>query len=236
MRMAAADSWKCAGRPIAPGVGIGRARIFDRVGLFTLHRKQSDLSVVEALQSLITTLAPSSVAVRGRTRTPSSVDERARILRGRFCEAVERALRREGGGLEFAVATVLTWHQEAIEIAPPGIEPGTLEALRDLAESVLEHLAQDRNRHNPEAEAYIALASSLTLAEAMNLSPGIAGLAVGTGIEPQIATAARLLKVPAILGIPNLCDVARNGDVIRLDGARGIVETLARVAMKGERP
>jgi phosphoenolpyruvate-protein kinase (PTS system EI component) len=189
-----------------------------------LHRTLSEGEVAAEMRSLPMRITPEDMASWG-----GDVPGAPGSLWPRFVEAVERALRREGGGLEFAVATVLGWFREGIDLRVTRDMPGQLQRLDDLAQEVLSTLVSGRNKAAREESSYVALASTLTLAEAMNLEAGVAGLAVGVGSDSQVAGAARLLGVPGILGIPKVCEVAREGDVVRLDGASGTLDVVARV-------
>lgn len=223
---------QATGRAVHPGVVLARARTFDPVKLFQLHHRLSDLQVVEVMQSFHSTLKSLEPAGLEPWRGRDKGDPVARALRDSFLSAVERALRRDGGGLAFAVATVRTWYGEGVRLSPVAETREAFEGLSNFAESVLEAL-QAGNRAPELAEpAYIALASSLTLPEAMNLGPGLAGLAVGEGNEGQIQLAARLLNVPAVIGIPTVSEFTRDGDVIRLDGSAGTLDIVARMAAR----
>lgn len=232
--MSATAPARVVGKPVSSGICIGRARLFDPCRLFTLHQSLTELAVVEEMQNLLGVIARVDPGEVGNSGLREPRGESARRIKPHFLEGVERALRREGGGLEFAVATVLTRYQEGVEVAPTREARGMLHALTDLAASALGALLERRGRREANGPGFIALASSLTLAEAMNLGSGVAGLAVGGGLERHVAFAARLLKTPAVWGIPGVCQFAREGDVVRLDGDLGTLETLARIGLRGD--
>jgi len=211
---------------------MGRALSLDSAKVQALHRKLSELDLLKGMESLMTLVEWMSLAGRDRLGPRKLSDPLNRTLRTHFLDSVARALRQEGGSLELALGIVLARYQGAVELAPRRGTGGTLQSMADLAESVVTTILEQKKAETKVAPNEVVFASSLTLAEALHLGPILAGLVIGDGSDCEISVAARLLGIPALIGVPKVCEFARDDDVVRVDGGAGTVEIIARVATK----
>lgn len=215
------------GIPVSPGLVIGQILLLRGQRLAELGRQRSDEEIGQ-LNALLVSDVTLTLATSPHRKWGN---ERARHLGGMVLAGVDDLLRTEGWGLEGALASLLVrWRlPDASGPIPKDTEAGRL---AEFAETLLSGLLRRRSQAGYQRPGYVALASSLTLAQAVSLREGLAGLAVDRGSVEELSTAARLLGVPAVTRLANVENLAEDGDVVRLDGAEGTLDVIARLGAR----
>ncbi len=101
-----------------------------------------------------------------------------------------------------------------------------LSDLDDLANRLLRHLVSPENGASSDIpEGAVLVARNLGPGELMDLAPKVSAIALEEGsLSSHAAIVARALAVPMVVQAKRITRDARNGDVVAIDGDKGIVD------------
>jgi phosphoenolpyruvate-protein kinase (PTS system EI component) len=215
-----------SGRSIYPGTALGPTRLITPHDLLDLHNPAHDAESDRELKALFRSPAFRVHTLSELSGAGAAREERTEIMDVTFWSAVNELLENRGGGIVFAVASVISRY---LRSAVFSLDPASQEEYRCLSElgkSVLAGLLKFRKDKDPASRSYIVLAPTLSLSEAVSLEPRIIGFAVGSSIDLKLRVIAELLEVPAIAGLDRLDALAREFPFAKVDGARGTLESV----------
>ena len=228
---------------VAPGIAIGTAHVREsgapdvpeyRVASSEVENEQKRLkgAAARARQQL------SRLRQRVRSRVDTSGDMAAdeigylldayyhmlkdsRLLRGAAARIAQDHLNAEA-----AVQAEISAISESFEAMQDSYLAARVEDIRDVGRRLIRHLA--RKTRKPLLtlpRGTVIVADELTPADAAQLDPErVIGIAISSGgRQSHTAIMARALRVPAVLGIPNIVGVVKSGEQILVDGERGRV-------------
>ncbi len=212
------------GRPLHPGVTLGRTRLITPHDLADLHHDQrheeSDQELKEIFRSPAFRLH-SLAELRG---VPHGDPSDLEVLEVTFWSAVNEVLETRGSGIIFSVASVISRYLRSAVFSLSPTSQEEYRCLADLGKSVLAGLLRFRKTKYATSHSYIVMATSLSLQEAVTLAPRIVGYAIGSGVDLKLKIASELLDVPAVAGLEHLEERASELQFVRLDGGAGTLE------------
>jgi phosphotransferase system enzyme I (PtsI) len=236
------------GIPVSAGVAIGPALVLD-TELYRIPKRRIDPSAAGAeVERLHQALRAAAEGIRSQQR---EIHERLGPQYGAIFEAhallledpkltgeLDGLIRTEHFAAEYAVSRVMRKYAKALE----GLGHGSVMAsrvgdLHDLERAVLSDLLGDRREQVAQLkEAVIVLAHDLTPGEtaALDTTKVHAFATEAGGRASHTAIMAGALEIPAVVGLGNFVSDVSGGDLIIVDGTRGLLildpdeETLAR--------
>jgi phosphotransferase system enzyme I (PtsI) len=235
------------GIPVSPGVAIGPALVLDTEG-FRIPQRFIDESYVESeLARLRKALTAAAYDVRENEKAIN--DKLGRQYGAIFAAHAflieDPALVREFEGLiraqnvaaEYAVSRVMRRHVKALESVNHGTFGTRSADLFDIEKCILRHLlGQHREQMQHLTEPMVVLAHDLTPSETASLDAKMvhAFVTEAGGRASHTAIMAGVLEIPAVVGVGRFLTDVSGGDVVIVDGTRGILilnpdeETLER--------
>lgn len=235
------------GIPVFPGVAIGPALVLDAES-YRIPRRFIERDDFEPeLKRLREALAAAAQEARGNQQV---VAERLGKQYGAIFGAhalliddptlireIENQMREQGFAAEYAVSRVMRRHAQDLESIDRGHLATRAADLRDIEKLILgKLLGERRERVRQLKEPGIILAHDLTPSETAALDPKMvhAFATEAGGRTSHTAIMAGVLEIPAVVGLGKFLGDVCGGDVIIIDGHRGVVilnpdeETLER--------
>jgi len=219
---------RLTGRSVHPGVFLGPTRLVTSHDLVVLHHSEHHEESDRQLKAM---LRNPDFQIHTLSDLSYLRDERAEhrtLLEVTFWSAVNEVLEVRGSGILYAVASVISRYVRSSIFSADPDSSEDFQGLVDLGTSVLGGLLQIRRPLPATSPAYVVLAPSLSLPDAVSLDPPIAGFALGTCVDAKLKIAASLLGVPMISGLEGLEEQAAELKWVRLDGTRGLLESAPR--------
>jgi len=224
---------------VSPGIAIGRALLFsERRRTVPAYDVAPDLLPAE----LARFAAAREQAVRElevlQARSPAGERQAAvsqrRLLESQilmlrdpdFAERVERELAGERKNVEWALERVVAAITEKLAGSGDEYVRERSADIRDVAERLLGHLlASQRPALAELAEECVVVAHTLLPSDVIAMDKRrVVGLAADSGGRTShVAILARSFAIPAVLGLSQLTEHARTGDLLIVDGTRGQV-------------
>jgi len=212
------------GRPVYPGVVLGATRLITPHELLELHQSRHHQESDREIQEIFRSPDFRIHALSELSGTLPVEEDQKKLLEVTFWSGVNEVLESRGGGIVFAVASVISRYLRSMMFSLDPTSEREYRRLVELGRSVLAAMLAFRERKYASSPRYIVLASSLSLSEAVSLEPRIVGYALGTSVDVKLRIAAELLRVPAVAGLEGIEDHARELRFVRLDGTQGTLE------------
>jgi phosphotransferase system enzyme I (PtsI) len=224
------------GIAVSPGVAIGPALILDSEW-FRIPQRQVTADHREGeVQRL--RLALKSAAEEAR-QTQDSVSSKLGNQYGAIFAAhamlltdpnlareVESLIRDQSFAAEYAVSRVMRRYAKALESMRDGYGTTRVADLFDIEKRLLGHLlGQKREELRDLSEAVVVLAHDLMPSETANLDPRRvhAFATEAGGRTSHTAIVAGMLEIPAVVGLGSVITDVSGGDLVIVDGHRGIL-------------
>ncbi len=228
---------------VAPGIGIGIAHVRES-GIADVPEYRITATEVEGEQKRLKNAA--TRARRQLSRLRQRIRERADEVSGLAAEEIgylldayfhmlkdSRLLRgaaeriaRDRINAEAAVQAEITAISGSFESMQDAYLAARVEDIREVGRRLIRHLSRKpRKALESLPRGTVVVADELTPADAAQLDPDrVVGIATSAGgRQSHTAIMARALRVPAVLGIPNIASAVKTGERILVDGERGRV-------------
>jgi phosphotransferase system enzyme I (PtsI) len=227
---------RLSGIGVSPGIVVGRVFVLDdeRRRIPRRSIKQSD--VAKHLARLADAVDKSACEIE-RVREQAELDmgrEAAQIfsfhigmLRDRvLLDSIESMIRDQLVTAEHAVDSVLNEWADKFRAMPDSTYTTKVNDITDIAVRVLEHLVGEHGTSIDDIEdGAIVVAAELTPSQTVGFNRDKV-VAIATdfgGRTSHTSIVARALSIPAVVGLGSLCNRLSDGDVIIIDGGRGVV-------------
>lgn len=226
------------GIPASPGVAIGRAIIYRRDDARVLREKATDLD--EEISRLFKALELSKIQIKKlREEAEKSAGEKEAaifdahlmILEDKmFIDKIIKLIREKSLSAERAVKEASEDIIRIFESMESEYFKSRADDIRDLSRRIIENLMCD-SPTSPELEKPglekpgIVAASELYPSDVIKMrNQKVIGLITEKGgIMSHAAIIARAMKIPAVVGIKGLMENLKDGDLLLVDGTKGIV-------------
>ncbi|MGE0714388.1 MAG: phosphoenolpyruvate--protein phosphotransferase [Alphaproteobacteria bacterium] len=228
-----------AGLAVSPGIAIGTLHVHEpsvvavpayavEAGAVDAERARFRRSVDAALQQIEKLRARAAALPEPAQEAATALlDVHRQMLSGsRLLRGVERRIGEVRINAEAALEAELAAIAESFAAIEDQTIQSRIEDIRGAGERVLRHLTQTAYRSFARVQpGSVVVAEELTPADAALMDPArIAGFAAAMGgIEGHTAIMARALRLPAVLGVPDLVECAREAAIAVVDGTEGKV-------------
>jgi phosphoenolpyruvate-protein phosphotransferase len=222
------------GVPVSPGVAVARAHCVEQVqggpvGLLDAaalsgEARRFERACAAAARDLDETIERVARQV-GEDEAAIFRAHRLLLRDPTLTQKVQAAIREHRLDAATALQQVLDDYQRLFaQIHDPYLR-GRMDDLRDVANRILGHLAEERPDVPEPTEPVILVASEILPSQALTFDRNlIAGIATEQGGQTgHAAILARSLGIPAVSGLRGLLREVRCGDLIALDGREGHV-------------
>jgi phosphotransferase system enzyme I (PtsI) len=235
------------GIAVSPGVAIGPALVLDtewfRIPQRTIDREQPTDEIQRLRQALA---AAAREAMDNQQAVNAKLGQQYGAIFGAHArmiedptlrDEIESLIRDHGYAAEYAVSRVMRRYAKALESIESGYLATRAVDLFDIEKRILRHLlGQRREQLQHLSEPVIVLANDLTPSETAALDPHMvhAFATEAGGRASHTAIMAGVLEIPAVVGLGKFVIDVSGGDLVIVDGNRGIVvldpdeETLER--------
>ena len=224
------------GIPVSPGIAIAQAFLLDTEGVRIPEHFISEDRVEEELNRLNHAFDEvrdelEDFAHQVSEKAGSSVAEiflaHAGILGDeRFCDEVREKIRDKRYTAEFAVARTMRHWRRFFQQEPESVLASRVADLDDLEKRLLRRLLGEKKEELGSLHSEVVLiAHDLGPSETASVDPTqVKGFAIDAG-GPTSHTAiiARALGLPAVVGLETLTNELSGGDMVIVDGERGVV-------------
>jgi phosphotransferase system enzyme I (PtsI) len=224
------------GIAVSPGVAIGPAMILDTEWFRIPQRHVIASQREQEVQRLRAALQAAAAEAR---QTQDSVSAKLGNQYGAIFAAhalllsdptlareVEALIHDQGFAAEYAVSRVMRRYAKALEGMRDGYGSTRVSDLFDIEKRLLSHLlGQKREQLHHLSEAVVVLAHDLTPSETANLDPNRvhAFATEAGGRTSHTAIVAGMLDIPAVVGLGSFVTDVSGGDVVIVDGHKGIL-------------
>ena len=225
------------GLPVSPGIAVGRAFIVRFAGTPAFRRALQPEEFADEVRRLRRAAKAATEDFLKHSRESSGAigSELATILEAHgliasdemLLSAIIDHMRRERVNCEWALAAVARNMADRLELADASAMRERAADITDVAREIARQLSG--GNPSPELElprGSILVADELSPADAARLDPGrVRAIALERGGPTSHASIiARSFGLPAVAGVPGLCDAVSPERPIVVDGDRGIVE------------
>lgn len=234
---AAAQELIFDGVGVASGIAIGPAYIIESGALnipdYRLARKQV-APEIDRFHSALESSRKQIEQLRGKTKKlPAAVaeelgfllDAHLQMLAGsRLVRGVERRIEQDRRNAEAAIQAEISEIVHGFAALDDSYMAARMQDIRDVGARVIRSLTKTPDQAFKMAPSgSVIVAAEITPADTALMEPGeIAGFATNMGgAEGHTAIMARSLELPAVLGVPDLTDAVRSGDIMVVDGTTG---------------
>ena len=225
------------GVPVSPGIAVGRAFVVRFRGLPAFRRAVAPESVEEEIRRFRRAARGASEEFLHHSRESrgdigaelaSILEAHAMIAADEtFLAAVFERMRKERVNAEWALAATAREFEERLAGADSEAMRERAADITDVAREIGRHLSGGENPSLGEApRGSILVADELSPVAAAKLDPRrVRGLALERGGPTSHASIiARSFGLPAVVGIPNVCETLSPDRPIVVDGDRGVVD------------
>lgn len=225
------------GIPLSPGIGVGRAVVVRFGGIPAFRRALAGEELVEEEHRLRRAAhrATEDFLKHSREASGEMGSELAAILEAHgmiasdetFLSAVAERIRADRVNAEWALAEVSTEFGQRLAAADSAAMREREADITDVAGEIARHLSGgERPAPDQIPRGSVLVADELSPVEAARLDPRkICALALERGGPTSHATIiARSFGLPAVAGIPGLCEAVFPDQPIVVDGDRGVVD------------
>jgi phosphotransferase system enzyme I (PtsI) len=235
------------GIAVSPGVAIGPALVLDTESFRIPQRFVAGPRLAEESQRLEEALKAAAAEARQNQETVSTqlgpqygaiFGAHALLIEDpALVREIERLMHEQAYTAEYAVSRVMRRHAKALESFDRGHFAGRAADLFDIEKGILRNLLGHRREQLQQLqEAVIVLAHDLTPSETASLDRRkvYAFATEAGGRASHTAIMAGALEIPAVVGLGKFLTDVSGGDLVVVDGNRGIVilnpdeETLER--------
>jgi phosphotransferase system enzyme I (PtsI) len=224
------------GIAVSPGVAIGPALVLDTESFRIPQRFIADNGQEEEAARLRQALRVTAAELREKQQTISSklgrqygaiFEAHALLIEDpTLAGEIETLIREHGFAAEYAVSRVIRRHAKTLESLERGHFAGRATDLFDIEKGLLRNLLGHRREQLQQLkEAVIVLAHDLTPSETAALDPHkvYAFATEAGGRASHTAIMAGALEIPAVVGLGKFVTDIGGGDLVIVDGNRGIV-------------
>jgi phosphotransferase system enzyme I (PtsI) len=224
------------GIAVSPGVAIGPALVLDTESFRIPQRFIEAEVVTDELTRLHLALGAAAASARaheaaisekiGRQYGAIFAAHALLIDDPTLAQEVEALIREQGFAAEYAVSRVMRRHAKALESLDRGHFAARAADLFDIEKSILSNLlGQRREQLHHLREPVIVLAHDLSPSETAALDPTkvFAFATEAGGRASHTAIMAGALEIPAVVGLGKFVTDISGGDLVIVDGNRGIV-------------
>jgi phosphotransferase system enzyme I (PtsI) len=224
------------GIAVSPGVALGPALVLDTESFRIPQRFVEGNQLEEELARL--GLALAAAAQEARNNQQAVTDKLGRQYGAIFAahallledptlsHEIKDLIRTQGFSAEYAVSRVMRRHAKALDSLDRGHFASRAADLFDLEKTILHNLlGQGREQLHHLREPVIVLAHDLTPSETAKLDPHkvYAFATEAGGRASHTAIMAGALEIPAVVGLGKFITDVSGGDLVIVDGNRGIV-------------
>ncbi len=224
------------GIAVSPGVAIGPALVLDTEGFRLSHRTIEPARREGECARLHQALCAASAEARAQQQKVSAqigaqygaiFAAHALLLEdASLTQEVEKLIRQEGFSAEYAFSRVMRRYAATLESLEGGQFTTRVADLLDIEKGVLRHLlGQQREQLRSLEHPVIVLAHDLTPSQTAALDPDRvhAFATEAGGRASHTAILAGVLSIPAVVGLGKLLFDVSGGDMVIVDGHRGLV-------------
>lgn len=227
---------RISGIGVSPGIVVGRVFVLDDERKRIPRRSIKTSDVSKQLARLVTAVEMSATELE-RVRDQAEQDmgrDAAQIfsfhigmLRDRvLLDSIEKMIRDELVTAEHAVDAVFNQWADRFRSMPDSAFTTKVNDITDLASRVLGHLVGEHGTTLADIEdGAIVVANELTPSQAVGFDRNKV-VAIATdfgGRTSHTSIVARALSIPAVVGLRNLSEKLTDGDIVIIDGGRGMV-------------
>lgn len=227
---------RISGIGVSPGIVVGRVFVLDDERKRIPRRSIKTSDVSKQLARLVTAVEMSATELE-RVRDQAERDmgrDAAQIfsfhigmLRDRvLLDSIETMIRDELVTAEHAVDAVFNQWADRFRSMPDSAFTTKVNDITDLASRVLSHLVGEHGTTLADIEdGAIVVANELTPSQAVGFDRNKV-VAIATdfgGRTSHTSIVARALSIPAVVGLRNLSEKLTDGDIVIIDGGRGMV-------------
>ncbi|RLE66000.1 MAG: phosphoenolpyruvate--protein phosphotransferase [Thermoprotei archaeon] len=219
------------GIPTSPGIAIGKAFVYKKANVkVEKHVLNTEAEIrrfehaLEETKKQIKELKKKALKEMGEEKA-AIFDAHLMILEDpAFTDKVLKYIRERGLSAEEAVVKTARDIAAIFEIMEDEYMKARAEDIRDLGNQILEKLAGTCRELKLE-EPSIIIARELLPSDTVKIKrENILGFVTELGgVTSHVSIIARAMGVPAVVGIKNLTQTVKNGDVVIIDGYRGVV-------------
>ena len=151
---------------------------------------------------------------------------RQMLTESRLVRGVENRISRDRLNAEAAVQAELSQIAQAFSAIEDTYLASKIQDVREVSARLVRNLTKAAYQaFSGLTPGSVIIAEEITPADTALMDPSIVGGFVSTlgGSEGHTTIMARSLGLPAVIGIPNLVNKVRSGDIVALDGIRGTV-------------
>jgi phosphotransferase system enzyme I (PtsI) len=224
------------GIAVSPGVVIGPALVLDTESFRIPERFVAGNRLDKELERLHKALEEAAVEARANQEAVSEKlgpqygaifgAHAALIDDSHLAGEIEKLIHEQGFAAEYAVSRVIRRYAKALESMDRGHFAARATDLFDIEKIVLGKLLGHRREHLQQLmEPVVVLAHDLTPSETAALDPGkvYAFATEAGGRASHTAIMAGALEIPAVVGLGRFLTDVSGGDVVIVDGNRGIL-------------
>jgi len=221
---------------VSPGIAIGKAYLFKRQDLKIKRKRirsdqiQSEIlrfrSAVKKAREELRSIKSSLAATIGEEKSRLLDPQLLILWDNEVLQETNLRIRGQRKSAEFAFQESFQKILDSMEsIEDPYLRERSAD-IRDVAQRILRHLLSEPPRKFPELLAgTILIAHDLSPSDAAQLrKERISGVTIETGGRTShTAIMTRSLEIPAVVGVKQITSQVRNGDLVILDGNKGLV-------------
>ena len=224
------------GIAVSAGIAIGPALVLDTESFRIPQRFVDGDGLADEMKRLRQAIASAAQQARERQRAISdklgrqygAIFEAHAILLDdpALCREIENLIHEHGYAAEYAVSRVMRRHAKTLENLDRGHFASRAADLFDIEKALLSNLLGNRREQLQQLkEAVIVLAHDLTPSETAVLDPHTvyAFATEAGGRASHTAIMAGALEIPAVVGLGKFITDVSGGDLVIVDGNRGIV-------------
>lgn len=224
---------KLRGLPASPGIAVGRAIIYHRENAFCSHGKTINeheevfrfFKALEKTKSQVMELKEETEKNVGKEEA-AIFDAHLMILEDEeFTDRIVKLIREKSLRAEEAVKEVSENIIKVFESMESEYFRSRADDVKDLSRRIVENLIGENSRTFELDSPGIVIALELYPSDVVKMkNQRVMGLATEKGsITCHAAIIARAMKIPAVVSVKGLLQNLKNGDLVLVDGTRGIV-------------
>jgi phosphotransferase system enzyme I (PtsI) len=227
---------KLHGIPASPGIAIGPAYIYHRLG-FTITRRvltSEEIPLeIQRYQNAIEKTKSQIFELEKKVKEQMDA-EHASIFKAHqvvledpvFTEGIPKSIQKRCLNAEFLIHEELSQFKKVLSTIGNDFFKERISDIEDVGEKIIENLGSwERDQLQKLNREVVLLAIDLSPTDTVNLPTDVVqGFATDIGGRTSHVTiVARSLGLPAVVGVTGLTETVQTGDMIILDGNKGIV-------------
>ncbi|MCX7698846.1 MAG: phosphoenolpyruvate--protein phosphotransferase [Candidatus Goldbacteria bacterium] len=223
------------GQPASPGIIIGKIFVISKDIKFSKSEKIKASNVeneIKRLKQAIEKTKQDVLLIKEKiisdigNKDAEIFDAYILFLNDRsFVEKISKIIREENVSVEYALQKLLEDYIKLFNNISNSYLKEKIVDIKSLFEKIAKNLSEESSELFPKKGKWVIVAQELSPADTAEMDKkNILGFITETGgVTSHTAIVARSLEIPAVVGLKNITQQVKKGDLVIMDGEKGIV-------------